>query len=434
MEEALSAVEYYHSLSRFGVQPGLERIQALLKLLGNPEKQGRYVHVAGTNGKGTVCTEIAYVLHAAGFRTGLYTSPYVLDFRERIQLNGKMIPPEALEDVTLKVKAAMETLNGRNIYPTEFEAVTAAAFLYFAKENCDVVVLETGLGGRFDATNVISSPIVSVITSVSMDHTQVLGPTLGAIAGEKSGIIKPRCYTVTTAQQPDEVREVIRSAAAQAGSFLFETDEDALFETLSSDLSGSDIRFRNTDIHVPFPGVHQLQNAALAIKACEVIGVNGLDITVKHIKQGIEAAFIPARTESLCRDPLIMLDGSHNAGSTLALAELLQKTAGDKRILAVMGMMADKDCGTVAKNLKGVFAQVLTVTPSNPRAMSAGDLSSLLHSHGYRSLAAGSPLEGIDEALRRLPSYDALVVCGSLYLAADVRAYLIKKIREIYHS
>ena len=430
MWSAEEAVSYFHSLERFGVNPGLERIGALCELLGHPESALRCIHVAGTNGKGTVCTEIACVLRAAGFRAGLYVSPYVTDFCERIQINGEMIAGEALAFAAFRVRSAVEQLNEKGIYPTEFEAVTAAAFICFAEAQCDVVVLETGLGGRFDATNIISAPIVSVITSISMDHTKVLGDTLPQIAYEKSGIIKPYCYTVTGDTQPAEVLSVIRESASKNHSFLFEASVAELFEVLSGDITGTFIRYRNREIKIPFAGVHQIQNAALAVKACEVIGVNGLDITPQNVKTGIEAAKNPARTEVLCASPLILLDGSHNDDSTKALADVLQTYLPGKRIIAVMGMMEDKDVGKAVENLKEHFSHVIAVTPSNPRAMPAKEFSELLRLHGVSAEACDEPTGGVERAIELLTGYDALVVCGSLYLAADVRAFLISKIQE----
>lgn len=425
-----SAVAFYHSLERFGIRPGLERIGALCEYLGHPEKQMRYVHVAGTNGKGTVCTEISNILRAAGFKTGLYTSPYVLDFRERIQVDNRMIPPEALVSVTEKVKEAVLALNAQGVSPTEFEAITAAAFLYFAQAGCRVAVLETGLGGRYDATNIIEDPIVSVITSVSMDHMNVLGNTLGEIAYEKCGIIKQRCHSVTTASQAPEAARVIRAVAAEKGSFLFEAAPEDLFQVGETSLDGADVTYRDTPIHIPFAGEHQLQNAALSVKACEVIGVNGLDITRKQIKEGIEASFIPARTEIVCRDPLILLDGSHNDGSTAALAALLERFASNKRILAVMGMMRDKDCEKATEHLCPYFAKVIAVTPSNPRAMPAEEFAGIVRRGGTEAQALEDPIRAIDEAFIQLKDYDMLVVCGSLYLASDVRAHLLKTVKD----
>ncbi len=431
MWSAEEAVGYFHSLERFGIRPGLERIGALCAQLGHPEKGLRYVHIAGTNGKGTVCTEIAGVLQAAGYRTGLYVSPYVIEFRERIQINGRMIQRRELAYAAYRVKKAIAQLNAQGIYPTEFEAVTAAAFICFARQNCDIVVLETGLGGRFDATNIIEAPIASVITSISLDHTGVLGDTLEKIAFEKCGIIKQGAHTVTCDTQPAEALSVIRRTAEQNGSFLFEASVPALFEVLAGDITGTAVRYRNTEIKIPFAGAHQLQNAAIAVKACEVLGVNGYDITVRHIKAGLEASRNPARTEVLNAVPPVLLDGSHNDDSTKALAGVLGTYLAGKRILAVMGMMADKDVKTSVANLKPFFSHVIAVTPSNPRAMAAGEFCALLRSLGISAEACAEPAGGIDRAFALLNGYDALVVCGSLYLAADVRSYIIKKIKDL---
>ena len=431
MKTVEEAVAFFHSLERFGVNPGLERIGALCEILGHPEKRCRYVHVAGTNGKGSVCTEISNVLREAGFVTGLYTSPYVLDFRERIQVNNRMISAEDLIAAADQVKSAVESLNARGVYPTEFEAVTAAAFLHFANTGCKIVVLETGLGGRFDATNIIEAPIVSVITSISLDHVKILGDTLDKIAFEKCGIIKPLCHTVTDAANPTEALNVIRETAAARGSYLFEASPGGLFQVISSDITGTQIEYRGVRMRIPFPGEHQIRNAAAAIKACEVLGVSGFDLTVKHIKSGLEASFIPARTEIMHGSPPVVLDGSHNDDSTLALAKVLRAYLSGKRILAVMGMMEDKDCEKAVRNLQGCFTEVIAVTPSNPRAMPAEKFRDLLTENGYTASAVPDPLKAIDEAFLRLADFDALVVCGSLYLASDVRAHILEKISFI---
>ena len=425
MNTVEEAVGFFHSLERFGVNPGLDRIRQLCELLGHPEKKCSFVHVAGTNGKGSVCTEISNILREAGFCTGLYTSPYVLDFRERIQVNNRMISAEALIDVTEKIKNAIGVLNAQNIFPTEFEAVTAAAFLYFAACSCDIVVLETGLGGRFDATNVIEKPIVSVITSISLDHVKILGNTVEEIAFEKCGIIKESCHSVTDGANPDGALQVIRDTAAARHSFLFEARPDDLFKTVSSDITGTLIRYRDTEMRIPFLGDHQIRNAAVALKACEVIGVSGFDITVKHIKAGLEASFIPARTEIMSKRPLVLLDGSHNDDSTLALAGVLHGYLPEKRIVAVMGMMEDKDCEKALQNLSDCFSHVIAVTPSNPRAMKAENFCSLLLQNGYSAEAIDDPALGVRKAFSMMDDFDALVVCGSLYLASDVRSEIL---------
>ena len=419
------AVGYYHSLERFGIRPGLERIRALCSLLGAPQKRFACVHVAGTNGKGSTCTELASILTASGYRTGLYTSPYVIEFRERIRLNGEMIPPEALCQVTQKVRSAVETLTEQGINVTEFEAVTAAAFLYYAESDCDIVVLETGLGGRFDATNVVEAPLCSVITSVSLDHTKILGDTLDQIAAEKCGIIKPGRPVITGAEQRSVVLDVIRQTAERLGSGLTVADAADLLP-VRADITGTDVIWQGLPLHIPFCGSHQRCNTALVLSAVTALRREGYRITDRQIAEGLAAASIPARIEMINRSPLVILDGSHNDGSTAALAQALGEYLPGKRILAVMGMMADKDCSRALEHLLPLFSKVIAVTPSNPRSMEAERFRDLVIPKGVAAQAIPSPAEGIREAIRQLNDYDALVVCGSLYLAADIRAILLQ--------
>ena len=419
------AVGYYHSLERFGIRPGLERIRSLCSLLGEPQSRFACVHVAGTNGKGSTCTELASILTAAGYRTGLYTSPYVIEFRERIRLNGEMIPPEALCRVTQKVRTAVETLASQGTTVTEFEAVTAAAFLYYAESGCDIVVLETGLGGRFDATNLVASPLCCVITSVSLDHTKILGDTVELIAAEKCGIIKPGRPVITGAEQLPSVLDVIRQAADKQGSELIVADPSELIP-LHSDITGTDVSWQGIELHIPFCGAHQVCNTALVLSAVTVLRREGYRITDGQIAEGLAAATIPARIEIINRSPLVILDGSHNDGSTAALADALKAYLPGKRILAVMGMMADKDCSSALNHLLPLFSKVIAVAPSNPRSMEAERFRDLVLQQGVDAQAAASPAEGVSEAVRQLKGYDALAVCGSLYLAADIRANLLQ--------
>ena len=419
------AVNYFHSLERFGVRPGLESIAALCRRLGDPQKRLRCVHVAGTNGKGSTCTEIASILTHAGYRTGLYTSPYVIEFRERIRLDGKMIGADELISVTDAVRNAVEALSGEGICVTEFEAVTAAAFLYYAERQCDVVVLETGLGGRFDATNVIEDPLCSVITSVSLDHTKILGDTLEKIAFEKCGVIKPERPVITCVDQQPSVLQTIRTVAASRSSELILSDPSVL-RPERADIGGSTVDYHGLTIHVPFPGAHQLENASLAISAIEILKQIGYHISDTDIAEGIGSAVIPARIEMISRSPLVILDGSHNDGSTAALARTLKEFLPGGKILAVMGMMADKDCAKALDHLLPLFAKVIAVTPSNPRAMQAADFRRLVESSGVPCVAVDDPQKAVTIAFSQINAYDALVVCGSLYLAADVRTTLIE--------
>ncbi len=428
------AVTYYHSLARFGVQPGLGRIRALCALLGDPQEAFRCVHVAGTNGKGSTSTMLASILRSAGYRTGLYTSPYVLDFRERIRLNGDMISEAALADVTDQVRKAVETLNGQGIWPTEFEAVTAAAFLYYARQGCEIAVLEAGLGGRFDATNLIAKPLVSVITSISFDHTAVLGDTLAKIAWEKSGIIKQNTPVVTTDRQPPEAFRVIAATAASLDAPLIISRPSEQFLSGEGSLHGTKITYHGIETHCPFPGAHQLENLGLVLKAVDALREKGILIPDAAVKAGLEDAFIPARCEVLSYEPLVLLDGSHNPGGVGSLKNLITAYLPNKRLLAVTGMMEDKDLQTVVPVLASLFERVITVTPSNPRAIPAGRFAEMFRAHGVQADAAPDVESGIVSAFESLPSYDGLIVCGSLYLAADARPILIDTINTRFHK
>ena len=419
------AINYYHSLEKFGIMPGLERISLLCERLGSPHKKLKFVHVAGTNGKGSTCTALASVLCSAGYKTGLYTSPYVIDFRERIQLDMKMISPENLILCTERVKEEIERLNSEGVKITEFEAVTAAAFLFYARENCDFVVLETGLGGRFDATNIIEAPLCSIITSVSFDHIGVLGDSLSKIAFEKCGIIKKNCPVITSVKQPEEVLSVVKEQSKNRNSLTVLRDSDTLFSVVGEGITGTRVISSEGEIEIPFTGRHQLDNMALVTGAVEIIRKNGFEISKEAVQKGISAARIPARVELISRDPLVILDGSHNDGSTAALGDIIKRHLEGRKIVAVMGMMADKDCRKSLSNLVPSFTEVFTVKPSNPRSMEAEDLSAIVREFGVKSTPCATAEEGIEKAYSLVGEYDLMIVCGSLYLAGDVREKLI---------
>lgn len=424
------AVGYYGSLMRFGVQPGLERIEALCRELGNPQKKTKFVHVAGTNGKGSTCTLIASILRSAGYSVGLYTSPYVIEFRERIRLNGEFIPKDALCSVTERVSDAVRAVNARGIFPTEFEAVTAAAFLFYAESDCDIVVLETGLGGRFDATNVIDAPMASVITSISLDHVAVLGNTLSQIAWEKAGIIKKNRPVITSVRQNKEALDVIKRCAAENDSPLILTDDGKMFDVKRETLFGTDVMRGGNLLHIPFGGRHQLENMSLCLACVDVLRMAGFGISDAAVADGTKNAFIPARIEILCRNPLIILDGSHNVSSTAAFADFLKNSLPNEKPIAVMGMMADKDCRASLENLLPCFSEVIATEPSNPRAMKAEDFMRLVKDMGGECTAVTEPLRAADKALDKAENGVSVAVCGSLYLASDVREYMKNEINR----
>ncbi len=424
-----NAEQYYHSLLTFGMRPGLDRIKLLLKRLNNPQSGLRYIHVAGTNGKGTVCVFIDAILRKAGYKTGLFTSPYIMDFRERIRVNGEMISESELENITAQVKTEIDNLNLEGIIITEFEAVTAAAFLYYKRCNCDFVVLETGLGGRFDATNVIEKPDVSVITSISYDHVKVLGGRLEDIAAEKCGIIKKKCTVVTCSNQEKSVMKTIleNSYGENAPLRVAEAGEVAV---LSEATKGSRIRYKGLEVVVPLPGDHQVENCILALECIQVLRDNGAEIPDNAIQEGMATAKNPARCEILSDEAAVILDGCHNEGSARALATVLGKYYKNRKIKAVMGMMSDKAIDKVLDILLPYFVSVVTVKPGNPRAISAEDLKEKILSRGVFSVSENDPVTGTLNAVNALQEDEVLVICGSLYLCADVRECLIKRLAD----
>lgn len=414
-----SAENYYHSLLTFGMMPGLDRIKILLEKLGNPEKSLRCIHVAGTNGKGTVCSFIASVLTQAGYKTGLYTSPYIVDFRERIRIDNEMISETELECVTETVRTEIEKLRSEDIIITEFEAVTAAAFLYYKNQSCDFVVLETGLGGRFDATNVIERPLASVITSVSLDHVQILGNTVSEIAYEKCGIIKNNCPVVTNSAQLPDVLKVIKEQSEVNFSSLTIADVSAI-KIIDDAIKGSNIFYGGRNIFVPFPGKHQTENCITALTVIDLLKEQGIAISEKAVREGIAKTRNPARCEVVSDSPLVILDGCHNEDSAKALCEVLEKHLNGKKITALMGMMADKDIDKVLMLLLKHFDCVLTVTPSNPRAITAKELAEKINRFGTKSQSFDNIKDAYEYAINSIDKNEVLIVCGSLYLCSDV--------------
>ena len=403
------SLQYIHSLHRFGIKPGLERITALCAALGNPQERLRYIHVAGTNGKGSTCAMLAEIAVAAGLKTGLYISPYVYDFRERMQVNGEMIPKDDLCRLTQKTRAAAESLPDA---VTEFEFVTALGFAWFAERSCDLVVLEVGMGGRWDATNVVASPLCGVIMKIAMDHMDVLGDTLAKIAAEKCGIIKPSCPVVSACGQDVEALDVIRATCESRNSPLAIAGEDEC-EIMSSSLAGSECVLAGLPVNVPLIGRHMCKNALAAVKTARLLGFPD-----EAIQKGIALVKIPARMEVLSVEPLALLDGGHNPDCARALAVALGEICPGQRFCFVCGMMADKDVPEYLRVLRPIAERFIACAPDHPRVLPAEKLAELAREAGYENVtAAASP----EEALR-LAKYSELpvLIAGSFYLAGMV--------------
>ena len=423
------AMEKVNGRLRFGVKPGLERISSLLERLGNPQKRLKFVHVAGTNGKGTACTLLSSVLRESGLKTGLYTSPYVVDFRERFQVDGEMISQEELIREVELLSPIAEEFEARGETVTEFEFITALAFHWFCAKACDMVVLEVGLGGRFDATNVIDVPEAAVIMSISLDHTAVLGDTLEQIAFEKAGIIKPGGRVALYPEQGAGVTEEIRKICRERGAELtVPCMKDA--RELEVSLEGTDFQWKGRVFHTPFLGEHQLKNAVTVLAALEILEKRGYPLTVETVERGFEKAFIPARMELLSREPLCLLDGGHNPGCALALKDVLERFVPQRRT-AVIGMLSDKDSREALRILGPLFSKIITIAPDNSRALPAEELAETAREFCPDVAAAHTCGEALALSFRDLKPEDALVVCGSFYLCSEIRESLTGKMENI---
>ena len=424
------AIEALHALPRMGQgAPGLARMQNLCDHLGNPEKELQCIHIAGTNGKGSLAAMTSAILTAAGYKTGLTISPYVVDFRERFQIDGEMIPPRTLASLTQKVMDAADAIEAEGgEKPVEFEAVTALALLWFAREKCDLVVLETGLGGRCDATNIVPHKLVAAITKIGYDHMEVLGDTLDKIAAEKAGIIKEGTVVVNYPDQPAEAMGPILTAAAEAHTSIITPDKDDLTLLRGKRLENR-IDYGGYRAALSLPGTHQANHAAMAVEIALALWREfGYDISDDAILQGLAAARMPARIEVLRRHPLLLLDGCHNPDGAKMLAATLTRADFEENLVGVLGVLADKDYKEMLSDLAPCFAKVYTVTPNCPRALSAEDLQKEARFHMDAEAA-----DNVPDALRKAIDYAdennlaGVVVCGSLYLAAEARPWLLKE-------
>ncbi len=433
-EEALA---WIHSLARFGSRLGLERITRLLELLDNPHHGLRVVHVGGTNGKGSVTAVTASILREAGYRVGRYISPYLEDFRERITLDDRPIPPDRLASLVARVRpAADQMIRAGQDSPTEFEVVTALGFLYFAEEAADFVCLEVGLGGRYDATNVVRTPEVAAITTIALDHTEQLGRTPERIAWEKGGIIKAGRPVVTGVTSPGPLA-VLEDIARRQGSRMLCAGRDFRWEPRQVGPDGQtfdlDSARHYRGLALALRGRHQLHNAAIAVVCAEVMEDDGVRIGEAAIRRGLALTHWPGRLELLQGDPEVLLDAAHNPEGARALAQALAELWPDRRKVLVMGVLADKDAEAMLGELVGATDAMVCARPLSPRALPPERLAALA------GRLAGSPgralplvvaedLDGALERGRELARPDGLVVvAGSIYLVGAARSTLRRK-------
>ncbi len=410
------AIDYIENYTWSSTRLGLERTVELLHRLGDPQNEVRFIHVTGSNGKGSTCAMLASILRQAGYKTGLYTSPYIQEFRERIQINGEYIPAEDLAELTELVRGHAEAMED---HPSQFELVTALAIEYFRRSRCDIVVLEVGMGGALDATNAIPAPEAAVITNVGLEHTEYLGSTLEAIATNKSGIIKTGCSAVCYDGEK-VVTDVVRSVCAEKNVPLTCVDFSQL-RPIGQSLDGQRFAYRGVEYSIPLLGRHQMYNTATVLDTVDALRKRGWKIPEKCVHIGLRLTVWPARFEVLRRDPLCILDGGHNPQCAQALTASLDELLPGRKAVFLMGILADKDYSQVIDMILPYAREFYTLTPLNPRALSAEDLAAELRRRGAAATACAEPDEAIDKVIAAAGKDGLVVIFGSLYLAGAVR-------------
>jgi len=412
-EEAIGYIENYGwSTTRLG----LERTRELLERVGSPQKKLKFIHVAGSNGKGSTCAMLARILELSGYKVGMYISPYIQDFCERIQINGEYIDGDSLARITEYVMAEAEKMED---HPSQFELVTAIGMLYFLENKVDIVVLEVGMGGALDSTNAIDAPEVAVITNIGLEHTEYLGNTIEEIAATKAGIIKTGCSAVCYDGAPS-VTEVVKKVCEEKNVPLKCVDFARLIP-LKASLEGQKFLWDGEEYELALLGEHQLHNAATVLNVAEALEERGWKIKPEAVKQGLKSVRWPARLEVLGKKPLFILDGGHNPQCAEALAVSLEKYLGDEKAVFLLGVLADKDYPSMMKRMMPFASRFVCLTPVSDRALSAEKLAEFLREKGFEAEAAPDYPEGIRMA-ERAAGEDGTIVCfGSLYLAGHIR-------------
>ncbi len=431
------ALDFIHSTCWKGSRPGLSRTVELTDRLGRPQDQLKFIHIAGTNGKGSTSAMLASVLQQAGYTVGLYTSPFILRFNERMRIHGVDIPDDELAEITEFVKPHAEAMTDT---PTEFELITAIALVYFARHKCDCVVFEVGMGGRLDSTNIIDAETVavSVITGIAMDHTAFLGDTPEKIAAEKAGIIKAGVPVVfggnhapvgEALPSPDALAtaescaHIISAKAAEMNAPYIETDHTKL-SNIHADLFGATFDFGHRQaLHIPLAGIYQPYNTATVLTTIDVLCTRGLTIPEEAIREGLSAVYWPGRFEILSRSPLIIADGGHNPEGIDAAIESVKTYFKDQKILLLTGVMADKDYLHMVSRMAEVAERAFCVRPANDRALDPVRYAEAFREIGIPAEGYATVAEGVHAAAETAAREEKALLClGSLYMYGEVRA------------
>lgn len=422
------AIALLHGANWKHTKIGLERMRDFMHALGDPQEKLRYVHIAGTNGKGSACVMTQSILTAAGFRTGLYISPHLDQFNERLSIDGQMISDADLRRLAARVRAAAETLGEE---PTDFEMITAMAFCWFEEQHCDLVVLEVGMGGRLDATNVISSPEVCAIMHIGLDHTEFLGDTVEKVAAEKAGILKPGADCVLYHQLPgvmDVVRKRFADVNPDAAARLV-TTEPAAFTARARTIDGQVFDYRNRpELRIQLLGNYQMENAMAVLDIIDCLQRRGFGISEDAIRAGLACASWPGRFELLSQDPLLIVDGAHNPNGVEALVDTIRAYFPDQKINFVMGVMKDKDYHTMLRLIAPYAARFITELPDAHRALRPEALKSEIREYFDGPVeTADSVTAAVERAMELAEGTDAITICfGSLYQVAEIRRFFRK--------
>ncbi|MBO5357080.1 MAG: bifunctional folylpolyglutamate synthase/dihydrofolate synthase [Clostridia bacterium] len=411
------ALDYIHSVSWTFCKPGLDRIKELCEKLGNPQKSLKFIHVAGTNGKGSFCSMLHEVLKESGYRVGLFTSPYIKEFNERIAINGESISNEDLAEITTQIQPIADSMQDK---PTEFELITAIGFEYFKRKKCDYVVLECGLGGRLDSTNIIENTILSVITGIAFDHTAILGDTIPQIAREKAGIIKEN-IPVLWCGSDNEAKNVISNEAKCKNAPLYIVDRSTL-NIKKQTLDGTFFDFDTyKDLKISLLGTYQIENAINVLNAVKILNGKGLSISDDAIKTGLEKAKWHARFEIISHTPLVIFDGGHNPQGVCEAVKSIKQYLGNEKLNIVTGVMADKDYNFIASKISEIADKVFCLTPDNKRALDAKDYALVYTKLGTKASYHQTVKEAVNEAIIDAQKNNKSILClGSLYMYIEV--------------
>ena len=411
------ALEYIHGISWTFCKPGLERIGELCERLSHPERKLKFIHIAGTNGKGSTSAMLDSVLRSAGYKVGLYTSPYIRVFNERMRIDGENISDDELAALTEYIKPIAEEMTDK---PTEFELITALAFEYFSRHECDVVILEAGMGGRLDSTNIIDTSVLSIITGIALDHTAFLGDTVEKIATEKAGIIKcgvPVLYGGTDLS----AKEIIKATASEMDSDFKSVDYSHL-KINSFSLDGTDFDFEEEkNLKIQLLGAYQPRNAAIVVSAVDILRKNGFAISDVALREGLSSAEWQGRFEILSRKPLMIFDGAHNPQGIEAAVESIKLYFKSEKVAIVTGVLRDKDYTHIARMLSEVANAAFTFTPDSPRALDASEYAKTLSLQGLTAEASDTVREALDKARAYSMLNSCPIICaGSLYAYAEI--------------